>query len=149
MDEDEILDGRITEPIEIGYIYVEDVGGSAPDFAREKLGLLEDLIENGELMNPAVKPGDTVFFVYKNTVVLEGVLARAFTEYDAAADKYFFYADLRSDFYGLFVVYPSADYGKTWFKTKAEADAALLTIQEAEEGDENENGNDPEQAQGA
>ena len=44
MDEDEILDGRITEPIEIGYIYVEDVGGSAPDFAREKLGLLEDLI---------------------------------------------------------------------------------------------------------
>ena len=135
MEEDEILEGRITEPVPepTGGYELSDDYAAAPDFATEKLGLLEDMIESGELMTPAVKPGDTVYFLYKDTVVLEGVLARAFTEYDATAEKYFFYVELRSDFYGLFVIYPSSEYGQTWFKTQAEAEAALLAIQEADE----------------
>lgn len=133
MDEDDILDGRITiiepEPIE-GYTLT---GSAAPEDATTKLGMIEDMIESGELMTPAVKPGDTVYFIYKDTVVLEGVLVRAFTEYDVTAEKYYFYAELSCDFYGLFVTYPAAAYGQTWFKTQAAAEAALLALQEEEE----------------
>ena len=85
------------------------------------------------VMTPSVKPGDTVYFIYKDTVVLEGVLVRAFTEYDVTAEKYYFYAELSCDFYGLFVTYPAAAYGQTWFKTQAAAEAALLALQEEEE----------------
>ena len=133
MDEDDILDGRITilepEPIEEYAL----TGSAAPEDATLKLGLLEDMIESGELMTPAVKPGDTVYFIYKDTVVLEGVLVRAFTEYDVTAEKYYFYAELSCGFYGLFVTYPAAAYGQTWFKTQAAAEAALLALQEEEE----------------
>lgn len=144
MDEDEILDGRLTEPIEIGYIYEENVGASAPDFALEKLGLLEDMIENGELMTPSVKPEDTVFFVYKQAQVIQGVFKNAFTKYDYTEEKYLFYVEIRSDFYEMTVIYPASDYNKTWFKTQAAADAALLAIQEAEEEEENGAGNGQE-----
>ena len=133
MNEDDILEGRITilepEPIEEYALN----GSAAPEDATLKLGLLEDMIESGELMTPAVKPGDTVYFLYKGTVVLEGELARAFTEYDSSEEKYFFYVELRSDFYGLFVIYPAAEYGQTWFKTQAAAEAALQALQEEEE----------------
>ena len=148
LTEEELLDGRITEPVEIGYIYTEEVGAAAPDFALDKLGTIEDLIESGELMTPAVKPNDTVYFIYKNEVVLEGLLHSVFSEYDEQADKYYYQVLLKNDFYRLVVQYPASDYNKKWFKTQAEANTALLAIQEAEE-DENDNGNDPEQTQGA
>ena len=148
LTEEELLDGRITEPVEIGYIYTEEVGAAAPDFALDKLGTIEDLIESGELMTPAVKPNETVFFVYKNSTVLEGTLHSVFSEYDEQADKYYYQVLLKNDFYRLVVQYPASEYNHTWFKTQAEAEAALQAIQEAEEEEENENGNDPEQAQG-
>jgi len=143
LTEEEMLEGRITvvDPVSGDY-ELDDVYASAPYFAEEKLGIIEDLIESGELMTPAVKPGDTVYFLYKNTVVLEGELARAFTEYNASAEKYFFYVSLHSDFYGLSIVYPSSEYGQTWFKTQAAAEAALQEILEAEE--EENVGDDPE-----
>lgn len=145
MDEDEILDGRITilvpEPTG-GYDYNEDVGAAAPDLALEKLGTIEDMIERGELMTPSVKPGDDVFFVYKQTQVIQGVFKNAFTKYDYTAETYLFFAELRSDFYEMTAIYPASEYGQTWFKTQAEAEAALQEILEAEE--EENVGNNPE-----
>lgn len=139
---DDVLDGRLTEPIEVGYIYEENVGAAAPDFAREKLGIIEDLIENGELMNPAVKPNDTVYFVYKDTVVLEGRLHSVFSEYSTEDEKYYYQVLLENDFYRLVVQYPASGYNKTWFKTLEEANAALQAILE-----EAEHGNDPEETE--
>ena len=139
---DDVLDGRLTEPIEVGYIYEENVGAAAPDFAREKLGIIEDLIESGELMNPAVKPNDTVYFVYKDTVVLEGRLHSVFSEYSMEDEKYYYQVLLENDFYRLVVQYPASGYNKTWFKTLEEANAALQAILE-----EAENGSDPEETE--
>ena len=146
MDEDEILDGRLTEPVEIGYIYEENVGAAAPDFAREKLGIIEDLIESGELMTPAVKPNDTVYFVYKDTVVLEGRLYSVFSDYNQQDEKYYYQVLLQNDFYRLVVQYPAAEYNRTWFKTREAADAALAEIQNGE-AEENGSGNDPEETE--
>ena len=133
MNEDDILEGRITilepEPIEEYAL----CGSAAPEDATVKLGIIEDLIESGELMTPAVKPNDTVWFVYKDTVVLEGKLYNVFSEYNMADDKYYYHVTLVNEFYRLSVNYPAADYNKTWFKTQAAAEAALQAIQEAEE----------------
>ena len=133
--EDDILDGRLTilepEPIEEYAL----VGSAAPEDATTKLGMIEDLIESGELMTPAVKPNDTVWFVYRDTVVLEGKLANVFSEYNIADDKYYYYVTLINEFYRLSVTCPASEYGQTWFKTQAEADAALLAIQEEEENE--------------
>lgn len=131
--EEEILEGRITEPIEIGYIYTEDVGAAAPDLALDKLGTIEDLIESGELMNPAVKLGDTVYFIFKDTVVLEGQLYNVFPEYDEQNEKFYYQVMLRNDFYRLTEQYPASEYNHTWFKSQAEAETALQAIQEAAE----------------
>ena len=145
---DDVLDGRLTEPIEVGYIYEENVGAAAPDFAREKLGIIEDLIESGELMTPAVKPDDTVFFVYKNTVVLEGRLHSVFSEYDAQDEKYYYQVLLENDFYRLVVQYPANEFNHTWFKTREAAEAALAEIHN-EEAQGDDDGNDPEENAGS
>ena len=142
----DVLDGRLTEPIEVGYIYEENVGAAAPDFAREKLGIIEDLIESGELMNPAVKPNDTVYFVYKDTVVLEGRLHSVFSDYDPQDGKYYYHVMLQNDFYRLAVQYPASGYNKTWFKSKEAAETALAAIQNGE-AEENGSGNDPEETE--
>jgi len=143
MPDDDVLDGRITilepEPIEEYTL----CGSAAPEDAVLKLGILEDMIESGELMTPSVKPGDTVYFVYKQTQVIQGVFVNAFIRYDYTAEKYFFYVELRSDFYEMTAIYPASEYNITWFKTQAAAEAALQEILEAEE-EENGNENDPE-----
>ena len=119
------------ERITIGTIDdYELVGSAAPSDAMQKLGELEDLIENGELMNPAVKPDDTVYFIYKDAVVLEGTVDNVLTQYDPEQEKYFYHVILRNAFYNLFVQMPAAQFGKTWFKTKTQADAALQNLQE-------------------
>ena len=95
MDEDEILDGRITviDPVSGDY-ELDDVYAAAPYFAEEKLGIIEDLIESGELMTPAVKPEDTVYFIYKDVEVLEGKLLQVFSEYNASEEKYYYQVQL-------------------------------------------------------
>ena len=45
------------------------------DEAIERLGIIEDLIESGELMPPDIKQDDTVYFIYKNAQVLEGAIS--------------------------------------------------------------------------
>lgn len=144
MDEDEILDGRITviDPVSGDY-ELDDVYAAAPYFAEEKLGIIEDLIESGELMTPAVKPEDTVYFIYKDVEVLEGKLLQVFSEYNASEEKYYYQVVLGNEFYRLSVQYPASEYNHTWFKTQAAAEAALQAIQETEE-EENESGNNPE-----
>ena len=96
------------------------------------------MIESGELMTPEVKPGDTVFFIYKDTVVLEGTLLDVFTEYDEQEEAYFFRVRITNDFYEMFVIYPAADYNKTWFKTQAAAEAALQALQLSQQEEEQE-----------
>ena len=119
------------ERITIGTIDdYELIGSAAPSDAMQKLGELEDLIENGELMNPAVKPDDTVYFIYKDAVVLEGTVDNVLTQYDSEQEKYFYHVILHNVFYNLFVQMPAAQFGKTWFKTKAQADAALQILPE-------------------
>ena len=136
------LDIRVTElvqPSDDGYALVS---GAEFEDAVDKLGVIEDLIESGELMPPDIKPGDTIYFVFKSSVVLEGTLANVYSGYDETEGKYYYYVVLENDFYGSTVHCPASYYNKTWFKTQAAAEAALQEILEAEE--EENVGNDPE-----
>jgi hypothetical protein len=99
------------------------------DEAIERLGIIEDLIESGELMPPDIKQDDEVFFIYKNSQVLAGIVESVFTQYDADTQKYYYHLLIRNSFYGLLADYPAADFGVTWFKTRAEADDKLGDIE--------------------
>lgn len=133
----EEIEGRITEPTpqQDGY---EPVEGSTLYDALERLGILEDMIESGELMTPEAKPGDTVYFIYKDAVVLEGTLLVVFTEYDEEEEAYFFHVRIANDFYDVIAQRPASEYNQTWFKTQAAAEAALLAIQQAQQAQQNE-----------
>lgn len=99
------------------------------DEAIERLGIIEDLIESGELMPPDIKQDDTVYFIYKNAQVLEGVIENVFTQYNADTQKYYYHLLIKNSFYGLLTDYPVADFGITWFKTRAEADDKLGPVE--------------------
>ena len=83
------------------------------------------MIESGELMPPDIKQDDTVYFIYKNAQVLEGTIESVFTQYNADTQKYYYRLLIRNSFYGLLADYPVADFGVTWFKTRAEAEDKL------------------------
>lgn len=117
---------RIT--IEVFPDSYELVGSAAPLDATTKLGLIEDMIESGELMNPAVKPNDTVYFIYKNEVVLEGIVDSVYSQYDDTTEKYLYHVTLLNSFFNLCCSYPASEYGKTWFKNKAAADNKLKEV---------------------
>ena len=99
------------------------------DEAIERLGIIEDLIESGELMPPDIKQDDEVYFIYKNAQVLEGVIENVFTLYNAYTQKYYYHLLIRNSFYGLLADYPVTDFGGTWFKTRAEADDKLGDVE--------------------
>ena len=99
------------------------------DEAIERLGIIEDLIESGELMPPDIKQGDTVYFIYKNAQVLEGTIENVFTQYDAGTQKYYYHVLIRNSFYGLLADYPAADFGVSWFMTRAEAEEKLGPVE--------------------
>ena len=97
--------------------------------AIERLGIIEDLIESGELMPLDIKQDDTVYFIYKKAQVLEGAIESVFTQYDADTLKYYYHVLIRNSFYGLLADYPAAGYGATWFKTRAEAEEKLGPVE--------------------
>ena len=104
-------------------------GQSTSADAIGRLGVIEDLIESGELMTPDIKQDDTVYFIYKNAQVLEGTIENVFTQYNADTQKYYYHVLIRNSFYGLLADYPVADFGATWYKTRAEADDKLGDVE--------------------
>ena len=104
-------------------------GQSTSAEAIGRLGVIEDLIASGELMTPDIKQDDTVYFIYKNAQVLEGTIENVFTQYDADTQKYYYHVLIRNSFYGLLADYPAADFGVTWFKTRAEAEDKLGSVE--------------------
>ena len=104
-------------------------GQSTSADAVGRLGVIEDLIESGELMTPDIKQDDTMYFIYKNAQVLEGTIENVFTQYDADAQKYYYHVLIRNSFYNLLADYPASGYGATWFKTRAEAEEKLGPVE--------------------
>ena len=104
-------------------------GQSTSADAVGRLGVIEDLIESGELMTPDIKQDGTVYFIYKNAQVLEGTIENVFTQYDPGTQKYYYHVLIRNSFYGLLADYPATGYGVTWFKTRAEAEDKLGPVE--------------------
>lgn len=126
-------DDRITEPVAGSEDEYSLASGAAWTDAVAKLGVIEDLIESGELMTPEVKQNDTVYFIFRNTVVLEGTVESIFSQYDETDEKYYYYVRMRNSFYGVLIQFKASTYGTMWFKTQAAAEAALLELQEEAE----------------
>lgn len=120
------MDERITE-LESEDSYVLASGSTNVD-AITRLGVVEDMIESGEIMNPDYGQGDTVYFIYKQQVVLEGVIESVFSEYDAASAKYLYRMLVRNSFYEVVADIPAAGYGTVWFGNEQAASTALAAL---------------------
>ena len=99
---------------------------------REKLARLEDLEEQGRLIELPCKIGDTVYYInthnrlslFKNTVYEAKVARFVTTRYGTSI-----VIQIRNE-YGCTELYSEDNYNKTVFLTREEAEAALKEVDE-------------------
>ena len=99
---------------------------------REKLARLEDLEEQGRLIELPCKIGDTVYYInthnrlslFKNTVYEAKVARFVTTRYGTSI-----VVQIRNE-YGCTELYSEDNYNKTVFLTREEAEAALKEVDE-------------------
>lgn len=104
----------------------------------ERLAELEDKIENGTLIGLPCKIGGTIYLVPSETQFRLNNIGESFKKHNRVYEMEVYQIYMNKNNYVLYNFEQTASalgssFGKTWFLTKAEAEARLKELQEKEQ----------------